>query len=79
MVKVPAKPLNSVLKQPMHIMVANNSSENGVSINECKEYMISLEKELDGVLKSKLTLKGMTNIGTKFFTYYAILPYLINL
>lgn len=64
-VKVTAKPQDSILKPPIY-NTANNSCEFGASSNECKEYMMSLEKELDNVLKSKPSMKGMTSIGTKF-------------
>lgn len=36
---------------------------NGVSSNDCKEYMMSLEKELGNLLKSKPSMKGMKNMG----------------
>lgn len=39
---------------------------NGVSVNDCKEYMMSLEKELANVLKCKPPMKGMKNMGTNF-------------
>lgn len=64
-VKVTAKPQDSSFKPPIYNM-ANNSSAFGVCNNECKEYMMSLEKELDIVLKSKPSTKEMINIGTKF-------------
>jgi len=39
---------------------------NGVSSNDCKEYMMSLEKELGNLLKCKPTMKGMKNMGMSF-------------
>lgn len=37
---------------------------NGVSVSDCKEFMMSLEKELANVLKCKPPMKGMKNMGT---------------
>lgn len=65
MVKVATQSQDYVLKPPMYNM-ANNSSEYGIFNNECKEYMMSLEKELDTVLKSKPSMKEMTSIGIIF-------------
>lgn len=39
------------------------TSGNGVSVNDCKEFMISLEKELANVIKCKPPLRGMKNMG----------------
>lgn len=39
---------------------------NGVSAIDCKEYMISLEKELRNVLKSKSSKTRMRNMGMIF-------------
>lgn len=36
---------------------------NGVSVSECKEHMLSLEKELEKLLKTNLAKKGMINMG----------------
>lgn len=42
------------------------TSGNGVSANDCKEYMISLERELEKVLKCKPSMRGMKNMGIYF-------------
>lgn len=49
---------------------------NGVSSNDCKEYMMSLEKELGNLLKCKPTMKGMKNMGMNFTI---IIYYITNL
>lgn len=41
----------------------SNGNGNGVSSNDCKEYMVSLEKELGKLLKCKPSMKGMKNMG----------------
>lgn len=64
-VNVTPKPVTSVLKTPMYKML-NKSTDGAFSINECYEYMMSLENELNSVLKTKPSMKGMTNIGTNF-------------
>lgn len=47
---------------------------NGVSASDCKEYMISLEKELGNLLKNKPSfMKGMKNMGIHLTkTFYII-------
>jgi len=49
---------------------------NGVSVNDCKEYMMSLEKELGNVLKCKPSMKGMTNMGITLKTAVLFLLYI---
>jgi len=46
---------------------------NGVSSNDCKEYMMSLEKELGNLLKSKPSMKGMKNMGMNLAKLYTVL------
>jgi hypothetical protein len=52
------------------------TSGNGVSANECKEYMITLEKELEKVLKCKPSMRGMKNMGTNLIII--IIQLLVN-
>jgi len=77
--KVAAKPQDPIDKLPV-FNVPNKppTTGNGVSVNDCKEYLISLEKELGNLLKCKpyLSMKGMKNMGinlTTNFLYYLLL------
>jgi len=74
--KVAAKPQDPVDK----LLVFNVPNKpptigNGVSVNDCKEYLISLEKELGNLLKCKphLSMKGMKNMGINLTNYFFVL------
>lgn len=73
-VKAVAKPQDPVSKLPM-FNVPNKppTSGNGVSVNDCKEFMISLEKELANVLKCKPPMRGMKNMGIILQKTYCLL------
>jgi len=66
-IKVAAKPQDPTTNKLPVFNVPNKppSTGNGVSANDCKEYLISLEKELGNLLKCKpyLSMKGMKNLG----------------
>lgn len=62
-IKVVAKPQDPVNKIPVFNVPNKPNSGNGVSSNDCKEFMISLEKELGNVLKCKPSTRGMKNLG----------------
>jgi len=51
---------------------------NGVSSNDCKEYMMSLERELGNLLKCKPTMKGMKNMGMNFTIIIYYIRNLLN-
>lgn len=51
---------------------------NGVSSNDCKEYMMSLERELGNLLKCKPTMKGMKNMGMNFTLIIYYISNLLN-
>lgn len=60
--KVAIKPQDPVNKLPIFNMPnISPIAGNGVSANDCKEYMISLEKELGLLLKKGM--KEMKNMG----------------
>lgn len=61
-IKVATKPQDPVNKLPMFNIPNKPTTGNGVSSNDCKEYMMSLEKELGNLLKSKPSMKGMKNM-----------------
>lgn len=61
-IKVAAKPQDPINKLPI-FNVASKPVGNGVSANDCREYMVSLEKELGNVLKFKPPMKGIKNMG----------------
>jgi len=78
-IKVATKPQDPVNKLPMFNIPNKPTTGNGVSSNDCKEYMMSLEKELGNLLKSKPSMKGMKNMGMDFakVVYCIITIYLI--
>lgn len=61
-IKVASKPQDPVNKLPMFNIPNKPTTGNGVSSNDCKEYMMSLERELGNLLKCKPTMKGMKNM-----------------
>lgn len=50
----------------MFTVPSRPSIGNGVSTIDCKEYMISLKKELENVLKRKPSTTRMKNMGMLF-------------
>lgn len=62
-IKVATKPQDPVNKLPMFNIPNKPTTGNGVSSNDCKEYMMSLEKELGNLLKCKPSMRGMKNMG----------------
>lgn len=66
-IKAVTKPQDPVNKLPMfNIPNKPPTTGNGVSVNDCKEYMISLEKELGNLLKCKPPMRGIKNMGINF-------------
>lgn len=63
-IKVAAKPQDPT-RLPM-FNIPNKPAGNGVSANDCREYMVCLEKELGNVLKCKPSMKNMKNMGMIF-------------
>ncbi|VVC32226.1 Protein kinase, ATP binding site,Protein kinase domain,Serine/threonine-protein kinase, active site,POLO [Cinara cedri] len=61
-IKVAVKPQDPVNRLPIFNMANKPPAGNGVSANDCREYMISLEKELGNLLKCKPPMKGMKNM-----------------
>ncbi|KAL4113809.1 hypothetical protein QTP88_017381 [Uroleucon formosanum] len=61
-IKTDSKPQDLGLKRPMFTVPSRPSVGNGVSTIDCKEYMISLEKELENVLKHKPSKTRMKNM-----------------
>lgn len=55
----------------MFTVPSRPSVGNGVSTIDCKEYMISLEKELENVLKHKPSKTRMKNMGMLFLDHIA--------
>lgn len=64
-IKVAAKPQDPITRIPM-FNVPNKPAGNGVSANDCREYMVCLEKELGNLLKCKPPMKDMKNMGMIF-------------
>lgn len=62
-IKVAVKPQDPVNKLPVFNIPNRPTVGNGVSATDCKEYMMSLERELGNVLKTKPSMKGMKNMG----------------
>lgn len=69
MVKVAVKPQESVFKPALYNL------PNWPNI-DAKNYMISLEKELENVLKSRPSTKGVKNMGTEL-TIILFMMYLL--
>lgn len=65
-IKATIKPQDPINKLPLFNAVPNKpTAGNGVSANDCKEYMVNIEKELAKLLKCKPTMRGMKNKGMK--------------
>jgi len=65
-IKTASKPQDPVFKSPVLNVPSKPSIGNGVSKIDCKNYMISLEKELRNLLKCKPSRTRMRNMGMLF-------------
>ncbi|XP_050442073.1 serine/threonine-protein kinase PLK1-like [Adelges cooleyi] len=61
-IKAVTKPQDPANKLPLFNVPNRAVGGNGVSASDCKEYMISLERELGNLLKNKPITRGMTNM-----------------
>ncbi|XP_050528364.1 serine/threonine-protein kinase polo-like [Daktulosphaira vitifoliae] len=61
-IKAVSKPQDPIGKLPLFNVPNKVTGGNGVSATECKDYMVSLEKELGSLLKNKPLMKAVTNM-----------------